>query len=252
MANKGQISMFVIISILLVGAIILFFALFKTGKINILGNQDFSPESFVSKCVRDSAREKIDVMIPQGGFLNPKDYKIYKDTKVSYLCKNINYYQPCITQYPLYISRLQKELKEGMRKDVEACFVNLEDELKKRNYDFEGGDFNISVVLKPGRVEFNVYRDMKLTKDGISKNINFFSGAIKSPLYDLAFVANEIVRQEAKYCYFEYVGFMLLYNDFDIKKYAMSDSTKIYTIKDKESEMEMNIAVRGCAIPPGF
>ena len=71
-------------------------------------------------------------------------------------------------------------------------------------------------------------------------------------MYDLASVANEIASQEAKFCYFEYVGFNILYNDFDIRKDTLSDSTKIYTIKHKKTAAEMNIAVRGCAIPAGF
>ena len=62
----------------------------------------------------------------------------------------------------------------------------------------------------------------------------------------------EISNQEAKYCYFEYVGYMLLYPKMDIEKFAMSDSTKIYTLKDKKSDKEMNIAIRSCAIPPGI
>jgi len=252
MNKKGQVTIFVIVGILLVAGVVLFFALFKTGQIDILGDQEFNPESFVDKCIRDSSREKIDIMVSQGGFINPTDYKVYNDINVAYLCKNVNYYEPCINQYPLYISRLQEELEQETREDVESCFLILEDELKKRNYGFEGGDFSIDVILKPERVELIVYRDMKLTKNGVPREINSFSSVIKSPLYDLGFVANEIVRQEAKYCYFEYVGFMLLYNDFDIKKYVMSDSTKIYTILHKSSGEEMNIAVRGCAIPPGF
>jgi hypothetical protein len=34
--------------------------------------------------------------------------------------------------------------------------------------------------------------------------------------------------------------------------FTLSDSTKIYTIKDKETGKEFNIATRGCAIPAGI
>ena len=97
-----------------------------------------------------------------------------------------------------------------------------------------------------------VFRDFSFSKGGISQDFSSFATALKNPLYDIAYVANEIASQEAKFCYFEYVGFNILYNKFDIKKYTLSDSTKIYTIKDKQSGEEMNIAVRGCAIPAGF
>ncbi len=251
MSNRGQISLFVIIGILIVAAVVAFFVL-SGNEIETGFGEEFDPNSFMTKCMRDSARDKIEIMIPQGGFINPVDFKTYNDVNAVYICKNINFYEPCVMQYPRYITSVTEELEKEMNEEIGGCFLTLEDELEKRKYDVQGGDFEIEVILKPEVVEIVVWRDMQLDKNGIVEDINSFSTAIKNPLYDLAWVANEITRQEAKYCYFEYVGFMLLYNDFDIKKYAMSDSTKIYTIIHKDSGETMNIAIRGCAIPPGF
>lgn len=252
MKSKGQISIFVIVGILLVGAVILFFVISGSKSIISPAGKEFDPESFINKCVKESARNKLDVMLLQGGFFNPEDYKIYDDIKVTYLCKNINFYEPCITQYPVYITQIQNELKNEMRSDVEACFISLDDELRQRNYHVNGGDFDIEVVFKTGIVEILVYRDMQLSKNDYSRGINSFSASLSNHIYDIASVANEIASQEAKYCYFEYVGFSLLYPDFDIRKDTMSDTTKIYTITHKTSRDKMNIAIRGCAIPAGF
>ncbi|MCH7568178.1 MAG: hypothetical protein IIA87_02040 [Nanoarchaeota archaeon] len=250
--NGGQISIFVIVAILLVVAIGLFFAVFKgTPKISI--GEEFEPESFISQCVRKSARETIDVMLPQGGFVNPSDYKIYNDVKATYLCKNINYYDPCVHQHPLYITELEQEIKGDIQENIEGCFMTLQSELDKRNYQISGErSFHTEVVLKPGKVEVTVFREFSLSKNNVEKRFTSFSTSVRSPLYDIALVVQEIIRQEAQFCYFENLGFSLLYNDFDIKKFSMSDSTKIYTIKDKKSGKEMNMAIRGCAIPAGF
>ena len=40
--------------------------------------------------------------------------------------------------------------------------------------------------------------------------------------------------------------------EVDIRKWVMSDSTKIYSIKDIASRQIMNLAIRGCAIPGGM
>src|SRR3989344_2411749 len=98
----------------------------------------------------------------------------------------------------------------------------------------------------------SINKKMTLSSKEGTKNIEDFNFEIRHPLYELALVANEIASQEAKYCYFEYVGYMILYPEFDIKKTALSDSTKIYTILHKDSNSEMNIAIRSCAIPPGI
>ena len=93
---------------------------------------------------------------------------------------------------------------------------------------------------------------MTIRERGNTQIIDGFDVQIISPLYDLVNVAVEIANQEAKYCYFEYVGYQVLYPNFDIRKFAFSEGTKIYTIKDKYSDKEMNIAIRSCAIPPGI
>ena len=76
-----------------------------------------------------------------------------------------------------------------------------------------------------------------------------------SPLFDLANIAREIVNQEAKYCNFEYLGFMLFYPRFNIDKKAVGSAettSKIYIIEDRATNKRLFIAIRSCAIPPGF
>jgi hypothetical protein len=251
MRNRGQISFFVIIALLLVAVVILIFIIFRSPTISI-GDDFRDPESFIDKCLRQNLRETIDVMMPQGGFISPGDHIIYNNIKVPYLCKNVNYYEPCVTQYPRYITRLQEELENGLREGTEQCFFLLENELEKRNYAYSGEDFFLDVVLKPEIVEVVVFRNFSLRKGDFSRDFGSFAVSLKNPLYDLGYVANEIASQESKFCYFEYVGFNALYNKFDVRKFTMSDSTKIYTIKYKETGDEMNVATRGCVIPGGF
>ena len=231
--------------------IALFFVIYRGPGISL--KKEFrDPESFFDKCLKDRIEEKLEVLIPQGGFVNPADYKIYNDTKITYLCKNINYYDSCVMQYPRYLKSVEEEIEREMQEEAENCFISLEEELDKKNYEHSGGDVSVDASLGTGKIDLVVYRDYTITRDDDVRNFDSFKTIIKSSLYNLAWIANEIASSEARFCYFEYVGFDILYNDFDVRKWVMSDSTKIYTIKDKNTGEEMNIAVRGCVIPAGF
>jgi sulfur transfer complex TusBCD TusB component (DsrH family) len=250
MNKEGQVVIFVIVAVMIVAAIALLFVVFRGPGISI--GQEFDPETFIDKCLMESVREKVEIMLPQGGFVNPTDFKLYNDTKVAYLCKTVNFYEPCIIQHPLYISVVKNELKEQMREDVEGCFILLEEELDSRGYFHEGGDVEIIPVLKPDVVEVKILRDFTFSKGDIVRDFDSFDVRLRIPLYDLAHVANTIAANEARFCYFEYVGYTNLYPRYDIEKWTTSDSTRIYTIVDKPSGAVMNIATRGCAIPAGF
>ncbi len=250
MDKKGQIAIFVIVAILLVVIIAIAFSVYRPPVLE--RTEEFIPETFIDKCLREEVREVIGVMLPQGGFVSPIDYKLYQNSKVTYLCKNINFYGSCITQHPLYIKKLEEEIEENIQEQIENCFINFEDELESRNYQYFGGEIEIGVELKPGIVEATAYRDFTYSKGEVSKSFDSFDMAIRNPLYDIGIVANEIASQEAQFCHFSNDGFNLLYPKFDIRKFVFSDSTEIYTIKEKKSGAEMNIAIRGCAIPAGF
>jgi len=253
MNKRGQVTIFIIIAVFIVVALGILIYIFNFTNIDVATpGEAFTPEGFMSSCIRDSVREKSDLMITQGGFYSSQDFVLHDNVKASYLCKNVNYYEPCVNQYPLYITAIEGDLEEETREDIESCFLELEGELRSRNYEFGFGNFENDAKLKPGLIEFSVKGDFNLERNDVSQDISSFDVSVRNPLYDLALVAQEIVSQEARFCYFEYVGHNLLYNKYDIRKTTLSDSTKIYTIKEKESGKTMKIAIRGCAIPPGF
>jgi len=152
----------------------------------------------------------------------------------------------------MFLNEMKTEIANYGMPMIEQCFSNLKNEMEKRNYDVELGMMDIDVSFGPDRVFLDLIRKIKLTKNDEVQSFDNLKIEIISPLYNLGLVAIEIASQEAKYCYFEYVGYMILYPRFSIDKFAMSDSTKIYSIKDKKTEKELNIAIRSCAIPPGI
>jgi len=251
MRKRGQIAIFVIVAVVIVATIILLFFILDRGAKISLGDE-FNPKSYIERCARKATEEAIDKMLPQGGFVEPKNYKIYNDKKIEYICQNKGNYYPCVNQHPMFLNEMKTEIANYGMPMIEQCFSNLKNEMEKRNYDVELGMMDIDVSFGPDRVFLDLIRKIKLTKNDEVQSFDNLKIEIISPLYNLGLVAIEIASQEAKYCYFEYVGYMILYPRFSIDKFAMSDSTKIYSIKDKKTEKELNIAIRSCAIPPGI
>ncbi|MEK6849952.1 MAG: hypothetical protein AABX85_00060 [Nanoarchaeota archaeon] len=250
--KKAQVALMVIVAMVIVAMIIILFFILGKRPTIILPGGETNVQSAVEKCARDAANEAVEKMIPQGGFVEPENYKVYKNTKVSYLCQNIGYYKPCINQHPMFINEEIKEIKNYVEPIVRQCFDSFKTEMEKRNYEVSMDEMQLNVSLATERIYIDIDRKIKLTKNEQTQTFDKYEIEIINPIYDLSKVAIEIASQEAKFCYFEYVGYMILYPKIGIEKFAFSDSTKIYTIQDKKSKKEMNIAIRSCAIPPGI
>lgn len=250
--KKGQVTAFVIVGLIAVAIIFVLF-LFNKGSVS-LREQDFdNPEIYLSSCIRERARVVIDKMLIGGGFVDSTDKILFKSNEITYLCKNINNFEPCINQYPLYVSQLEKEFNKKIKEDAEQCFSSLKEELENRNYELtSSSNLIVEAKLKPEIVELVLKNDITISKSGESKKFSQFNTYIPTKLQGIGFVVNEIVNQEARWCHFSNDGFMLLYPEYDIRVYMMDETTKIYAVKNKKTEESLSMAVRGCALPAGW
>ena len=247
--TKAQVTIFIIIAIMLV-VIIGIFLLLRSGIIpSIGGGPEINPSSYIELCIEDQMRSNINLILSQGGFIDPKNYKLYKDIKSTYLCKNTGLYGSCINQHPMLISEVTDELNESIFLDIEQCFIDLEESLEKTNDEVKMGDaLDTEIRLAPGKILLDINKEISITRKGGTSIIKEVNIVYPSSLYNLASVAVDIARSEADFCYFEHIGYMNLYPEYLIKVNKMSDYTKIYSIQNKKTQEEMNIAIRGCAL----
>lgn len=213
------------------------------------------PEKYIEKCVKDATSDAIDILLPQGGWISPTRFKTYNDDKVAYLCYTNDFYRTCKMQEPLYIRHIEGEITEFITPKVQSCFESLKSDLEDQKYAIEMGSMNITTEIAKDTVKIRVDRIFSLSKNDEKRRFEKFNAILNSPLYNLAIVGLEIANQEAKYCTFEYIGFMIFYPDFNINKKAVGsglESSKIYTIQDRYTGKQLNIATRSCAIPAGF
>jgi len=250
--KKSQVTIFIIVAIIIIAIIILLFMLKAKGSVGIFGQSMPNPNEYIEKCVSDNINEALNIMFPQGGYLNSENYIKYKDNKVQYLCYTKEFYKPCINQEPLFIEHLEKEIKKYAESKIRDCFYALEQEYKKNNYNVNSGSMEFKIELEPGQISSEISKKLDIKKNEETKTYDKFKIKIKSPAYEIGVIANEIASQEAKFCYFEYLGYSLLYPNIKIDKEDINSDTKIYSIEEKASKKKITIAIRSCAFPAGI
>ena len=91
-----------------------------------------------------------------------------------------------------------------------------------------------------------------MTRGDRIQSFSEFETSLANPIYDLSKVAMEISNQEAEYCNFDSLGFMIIYPKYDINKLRTGDSDTVYKVEDLTTNQEFKFAIRSCALPPGF
>ncbi|MFH1917808.1 MAG: hypothetical protein ABIJ14_01705 [Nanoarchaeota archaeon] len=256
--KRGQVSVFVIAGVIIVVLIVGFF-LSRSGLLPEIGQAtEINPNNFLASCIETKVKDVVQLISSQGGYVgNPlnKTFKFSDEnspTDISYLCYTQNYYEPCINQEPILIGHLKNEIKNYIAQDMRGCFDELVFNLEKQAYIVDARFKGFEVKIMPKKIIVEGESELILTKSNETSKQEDFKVSVSSHFYDLAIVVQEIVSQEARFCNFENLGFMLFYPQFDIDKFKTGDSTTIYTIKDRKSQEEFKFAVRGCAIPPGI
>jgi hypothetical protein len=247
--KKGQVTIFIILAIVLIVAIISVLLLVRKGDSENTITND--PKSFVQKCVRDAISDDLPLYFKNGGILDPQKNIMYDGENLTYLCYQPDYYFTCYNLYPIIEERIENDLLQNTRSKVQECFNVLRDNLDKSGYDVSGGPTNYSIDLLPGQIKVLLKKKIDLTKGASSMSVEDFSFVYISPLYEMINVAREIVNEESQDCYFEYNGFTLLYPDYKIMRIDY-DGSKIYKITDRTSGKELKFAVRSCVFPPGI
>jgi len=251
--KKAQITIFIILALLIIGSVIILLFMMKKPqpRPEVISAGDF--RTSLASCIRPHIHETLNLIMEHGGYINPKLYKLYNNIPIAYLCYTRNYYEACINQEPLLIEHIEEELHNYLEPEIERCFSETKEEFEKRGYVINMGKLSFDVWLKPRNVEIYMERKVTLSRGEATQKFSDFKIKVQSPIYELTNIAEEIASSEAKYCYFESLGFTVFYhNKFEISRDILPDSSKIYSIKDVQSNKVMNIAIRSCAIPPGF
>ncbi len=260
MHKRGQLTIFIIVGIFIVGAVSLFF-LFRSGVIapNLGGGaKEAAPTPFLESCIEGEIRDTIDTISMQGGYVDPVLSKRFKFTEedsyhnISYLCYTQSYYTPCMNQQPMLLQHIKNEITSYISEDIEICFNELALNLEDDGFVVDAQYGGYEVKLTPGRIIIEINAEITTTRADQTSREENFEISVLTKIYDLAVVAQEIVGQEARFCNFEYLGYMLTYPEYKIDYFRAQDATIIYTVGHEDTNEKFRFAVKGCVIPPGL
>jgi flagellar basal body-associated protein FliL len=256
--KSAQVTIFIIIGLLIVMLIAIFMYIIKKGGPGTNEQEETNSITVFESCLEDDLEETIEIISSQGGYLNNSlniSFKFKNSQKVqeiSYLCYTYQSYFSCKNQEPLLMNHLEEEIKLGISSQVRYCFDEVVSALGRRGETVDASYRGFDVELFPGRVVVSVDGVIASTKSGQTTRQTEIKGTFPSRIYEIIKVVQEIVNQEATYCNFDLLGFMIVYSEFKIDKTSTRNSTTIYTVEHEKGVEKFDFAVRSCSLPAGF
>lgn len=250
MNKRGQIAIFVIVALVIVGAIIAVVTYPRLS--NLIAPKEINPEEYLKTCIEPEVRGVVDLLAKQGGEENPTGFIDYLDVKVKYLCYVSGYYQTCIVQQPLLITQFGNEASRMLTKKANQCARNLITEYERRGYSVSSSTITSNISMASGKVKIEVFAPITITKEEFSKRFEGFDASINSEMYNLLSIATSIIDYESSYGDSSIEGYLNYYPNLKIEKIKLEDGVKIYKLTNVVTKEMFQFATRSLVWPPGF
>lgn len=247
--NKGQVTIFIIIAIIIVGLAVLFLFIIPRAEVTTVFDEK-NPNSFIQTCLEDKIKDTVETVSLQGGSLEPEHYIIHEGETVEYLCYTNEYYRNCVMQQPLLKQHIESEIEDEIKEDVRSCFNALKESYEEKNYivDLELGITNVELLPKRVVASFDYVLTVSKAQ---TDRYDSFSVVLNNNLYELTSIANSIVEWEATVGEAYPTDYMTFYPDLKVEKNLRDDGTKIYVLTDRNTENKFQFASRSLVFPPG-
>ncbi len=248
MDKRGQATLFIILGIVLVVLVALYFIAVQQDIIPpILGGSSAGEEmsdvdNHIEECLEEIGGDYVTIIGLQGGYLSPDagTYRLYNDSKVSYLCWNQVDVKTC-TNRMLTEEHMEEELKDAMSEALKTC-INV--------YDYSDDatmseSWDLSVDVQRDSVSFVLYYPIQIVKGEDVASQDEFKESLNVPLGELYEVSQDVVNDHAIYGDFEQLIYMLSklsrYTIYKNKPYP----DVLYQIKLREGDYVFQFGIQG-------
>lgn len=247
-AKRGQVTVFVIVALVIVGILLAIFLYPKTA----LSNQtNENPSSYLRECIEPTINNELNMILAQGGFSQPEGYILVDGIKIKYLCYTSEYYSTCVNQVPLLVRQVENELTRIVQTNMPTCLSQMKSDYEKRGIGVSIGNTKTNTTINSRGISIDVEAPITITKESV-QNLNGFDVTIPSKIYDLLITATSIVEFESVYGDSETTLYMQYYPNLKIEKNLLSDGSTIYKITDVTTEETFTFASRSVAWPSGY
>jgi len=252
-SSRSQITLFVILAIIIVAALIIFFT-YALPKIRVYFS---NPQVGLENCLKSNMETELPKILLRGGTLTPELYFMYEGGMVDYLCYTSEYYKTCTMQKPFIKQDIENELKTAINANVQKCFNDYTEKLRVKGYIVSVSSENVDLNLQILPKEIVASLDNQITAKKGEETISYsgdklFNARISSNIYEILMVASSILNFEARYGDSNPETYMFYYQNLKVEKKKQSDGTKVYILTDKNTAEKFKFATRSLAWPPGY
>jgi len=240
---RGQVTIFIIVGIVIVAALLVFFLWVeptyisdRTGRLGFEG------------CVEDAVEDSIGRLGVNAGYVDPEFTVMYKGQDIAYLCYTSEYHKTCTIQKPFLKQHFENEMKDFLRERIDVCYDSSVDELLAQGYDVTSGDVDYDILAEPGVVRVEIEAPTTVG----SQRFTRFNVETSTPIYEMLMIATSLLQYETKYGDSDVSEMMFLYPEYIIDKLKQSDGTTIYVIESKDFGTKFQFASRSLAWPAGY
>jgi len=247
LGKRGQVAIFVIVAIVIVGIVLVIFLFPRLGILT----GDVNPNAFLKSCIEQDLDEFIDVLSTHGGYSSPDNYILYQDEKIQYLCYTAESYKPCIVQQPLLVGHVENEIKNFIQPRARQCVEDLKNEYEKKGFDVRAtpGTINVSIISESIVIDF--LSPMTISKES-TETFQRFAVRKESKWYNLLATATSIIDFESTYGDSETSLYIQYYPDLKIEKIKRDGGTTIYRLSNVVTKEEFTFATRSLVWPAGY
>ena len=251
MGNRGQVTIFIIIAIIIVAIGLLIYS-FYPKLTTTFSNEEKNPPAYIQACIEEKIQDTVEKVSIQGGVINPVNSLLYNDTQVEYLCYTEEYYVPCVVQQPMLKTHIEKEIKDEINSDVESCFSSMKGSYEKKGYTVQLTSGEKKVELYPERIVSTFDYSLTLTKGSDTQKYDSFIVVLNNNLYELVSIANNIIEWETLFGDAETTTYMTYYHDLKVEKNLRGNKGKIYVLTNRNTGDKFQFAIRGQIMPAGI
>ena len=244
--KKGQVTIFIILALVIFFVILAMGALYKEDISNFF-NKDINIYNEISNCIDETVYSTIDELLEKGGVLEPELTLRYLGKNYTYLCYTGESFSKCYTTQPMFLTTVQKTLKEKTEEGIKKCFEGTITELEKRNYIVNQQPLNYSLEIVPSSIVVNIEKPFTTIKGESVQSFSDFGFEVNSKLSELLILANKIASSQSEYCSFDSNAYTMMYRNYRIREKSYRGS-KVYFVSDRNSNEEIKFATRSCVL----
>ena len=243
MEKRAQVTIFIIIGIVVVFAVLVFFLWAKPTYFS-----DAGAGLGFEGCVEDVVEQSIGELEKRAGFVNPKFTYDYNGEEFTYLCYTNAYYETCTVQVPFLKNVFEGQMEGVIREKVDLCYENSISNLREQGYDVVSGVVEFEVEIEPSVVRVEIDAPTVVGSQSLAR----FNVRVNAPTYEMVMIATSILQFEAKYGDADVSSMMFLYPDYVIDKIKRGDGTTVYVLEHKDLGNKFQFASRSLAWPAGY